>query len=467
MHQHAYMHGGMANGGGAFVGGAGAGGAVGGAGMAGADGMGNEGVAAGGGHFHNGSDGQQSGANVGLLGGGGGVSTGGAAMTTLGGISAGCLGGDGVGRCTETACGEVESAGSLTFVGTGRGDWITETTYKYVGAGAGDLTVVTTSRSYMPMACLAAVAVALATLLLVALLIAPTPSSTIKTAGPSTTLAPRPPPMRKTCSFWGDPHIVTFDGARPSIYGDGEFWIVKHSDVKIQGRYMGTAYTYGLAATQKIAVGGPFLGGHTIEVEPMETAYGGHILVDGQVVLSTFGNYTVGNNVAKIRYDGIGELPDKAASKWESRIVHMELPKGITFTVFRWGNYLDLTLEMTPLEGGQDGSCGNFNGDATDDTTAEIFKRIGARVGTSDMLFSKRAEVSFTVEEMQMLREHCSPQMIVEGELECRKELGQNASTTQVNACVFDVCFGMNEHALQTAKKYATPEDKAVAMGKP
>mmetsp|Transcript_67993 Transcript_67993/g.195177 ORF Transcript_67993/g.195177 Transcript_67993/m.195177 type:complete len:417 (-) Transcript_67993:307-1557(-) len=372
--------------------------------------------------------------------------TGGAIMTT-GGANSGGGSACGAGGCfTESA-----NAGSMAFVGVGFGDWVTETTYKYVGGGRGDLSIVTpTKRNFMP--CLALVALLVLGVVGVLLVATPAPTTTMKAVVD-------PQPQAKECVFWGDPHVVTFDGGRPSFYGDGEYWIVRNDLVKIQGRFMGTKYTFGLAATQKVAVGGPFIGNHVIEVEPMEKEFGGSILVDGEPVLAQYGTYSVGG-VATLTYDGVGELPDMAASQWTKNIVHMYLPQGVSLTVYRWGNYLDLRIKMPPLRGGQDGSCGNFNGDATDDTTAEIFKRIGARVGTSDMLFSKRAEVSFTVEEMQMLREHCSPQMIVEGELECRKELGQNASTTQVNACVFDVCFGMNEHALRSAEVYSTAEER-------
>mmetsp|Transcript_135486 Transcript_135486/g.432395 ORF Transcript_135486/g.432395 Transcript_135486/m.432395 type:complete len:457 (-) Transcript_135486:445-1815(-) len=393
----------------------------------------------------------------------GGYAAPGAIITTGGsGADLGC-GGMGCAGGQAGCFGEVvQSHGELMHVGRGGGDWVTETTYKYVGHGAGDLAVVVTQkRNYT--ACVGLIAVIVLVGVAIALCPSPTPATTIVKFArvfptPATSL---PPPPRKKCMFWGDPHISTFDGARPSFYGDGEFWIVKHDEVQIQGRYMGTPFTLGLAATQKVVVGGPFLKGNTIEVEPVEHAYGGHILVNGQPVLLEFGTYQVGD-VATIRYDGVGELPDRAASQWTSRIVHMDLPMGITFTVFRWGNYLDLKLEMTQVTGGQDGSCGNFNGDPADDTTTAILAR-GARVTDNDLLFSSRAVTAFTTEEAEMLRRHCPAEELVKGELACRKDLPQNAETVQVNACVFDFCFGMNEHALQTAKIYATAEDKKAA----
>merc|ERR1712039_937382 len=82
---------------------------------------------------------------------------------------------------------------------------------------------------------------------------------------------PKPPAVPKVCTLWGDPHVITFDqvgtdkNQATSFYGDGDFYIVKSSTVIIQGRFMGTKYTEGLAATNQIVVGGPFLHGHKIE----------------------------------------------------------------------------------------------------------------------------------------------------------------------------------------------------------
>jgi len=380
----------------------------------------------------------------------GGVTRGGGA----GGCScAGCLGGGG---CVSGSCyGEQVGTGAMAVVGYGAGDWVTETTYKFVGGGRGDLSIVTpTKRNFMP--CLALVALLVLGVVGVLLVATPAPTTTMKAVVD-------PQPQAKECVFWGDPHVVTFDGGRPSFYGDGEYWIVRNDLVKIQGRFMGTKYTFGLAATQKVAVGGPFIGNHVIEVEPMEKEFGGSILVDGEPVLAQYGTYSVGG-VATLTYDGVGELPDMAASQWTKNIVHMYLPQGVSLTVYRWGNYLDLRIKMPPLRGGQDGSCGNFNGDPADDTTQAIFERVGVRVGQGEMLFKNRATIVFTPEMEDMLRTNCPAQDLLASREHCQKELPQEASTIQMNSCLFDWCFGMNEHALRTAKTYATPEER-VALG--
>jgi len=329
----------------------------------------------------------------------------------------------------------------MMYVGAQKGDWVTETTYRYVGSNKGDLMFAApVQRNWLPC-CLALLALLLLGLLLF-FLIGFTTTTTFAVGHIG------------TCLFWGDPHVLTFDGARPSFYGDGEYWIVHNDKVKIQGRYMGTKYTLGLAATQKVAISGPFVDNHKIEVEPMEKAFGGAILVDGVEVLPNFGSLSVGGAI--IKYDDSGELVDQATSKWQKHIVHMDLPEGISMTVYRWGNYLDLKINMPPME--TDGGCGNFNGNVDDDTTQAIFERVGARVPASDMLFSRGTSAEFTPEEKEMLQKYCSSVTVANAKLHCVKELPAGVSEEGINACIFDQCFGMNEHALQTAKQFASEE---------
>lgn len=120
----------------------------------------------------------------------------------------------------------------------------------------------------------------------------------------------------------------------------------------------GTKYTKGLAATNKVAVGGAFLNDHVIEVGCMES---GDITLDGKPILKTFPSTFSLPDVpdAKITYSTAGKLVDKATEMFDERhIVHMELPLGVRLTVLRWGNYVDFRLSMKP-QPDQDGGCGN------------------------------------------------------------------------------------------------------------
>jgi len=353
----------------------------------------------------------------------------------------------------------------MTFVGPGGGQYTTEVIYKFVGAG-GEYSVVAPRRSYFCM--ITSVVSLLVVLVLVLVLInlpvnpTTTTSSTYRpwtTVPPTTELVsttqlvlttkPRPPPLG-TCTAWGDPHFVTFDGARPSFYGEGEFWIVKSDKIKIQGRYRGTEFTHGLSATNKVVVGGDFLHGHTIAVGTMES---GELLVDGQPVLAGAfpSTFNLGNGLGTLIYNAEGELPDKAAAVFQKHIVHMLLPMSVTITVFRWDNYLDLRIQM-PQQPIQDGSCGNFNGNPADDTSDQIFARIGARVPYSELIFNSHQDIKVSGEMEKMIAQDCPKQKSDAARAACQQK-GMSIAL-DLDSCVFDICFGMNEHALRTAKTY-------------
>jgi len=72
-----------------------------------------------------------------------------------------------------------------------------------------------------------------------------------------------------TCLGWGDPHVRTFDGAGVSYYSSGEYHIVKSPDISIQGRYLPTVFTNGLAVTKMVAIGGSLLKHNTLIIGPL------------------------------------------------------------------------------------------------------------------------------------------------------------------------------------------------------
>jgi len=258
----------------------------------------------------------------------------------------------------------------------------------------------------------------------------------------------------KVCTLWGDPHVITFDQGNDdksqavSFYGDGDYWLVKSSTVHIQGRFEGTKYTEGLAATNRIVVGGPFLH-HKIEVGTRES---GILTVDGKPVIPSFPGSYSGDSFT-LHYDDQGKLPDVIPEGNEKRVVRMSLPLGVKVSVFQWGNYLDVQIEMAP-QPGQDGVCGNFNGDHGDDTTQAIMKRIGARVRPAANLLSGKAVIEFTPQMDKMMAAECAHATLIAGQARCTKFLGA-AAGDEIKACTFDMCFGMNVRARRHAKTYA------------
>jgi len=364
------------------------------------------GQGAGGVHMHGGAVGSG-------VGGGGMVVTGGG-----GGGAAGC-------------CGKTTGPGVMTYVGAG-GAYTTETTYKYVGQGAGEFSYMTPKRTnLMPFI--------IGGLLVLALIVA---VLLLNGGGVTTTTTPKPEGPPGDCLLWGDPHVETFDHGFPNFYDEGEFWVVKSPTVFIQGRYLATPFTNGLSATHQIAVGGPFLNGHKIVVGPMEN---GQITMDGQPILqgfpSTLNDESTG---AVLSYNSEGKLVDNAQGHLEKHIVHMELPLGVHLQIMRWANHLNVRITMQPREGGQDGSCGNFNGNAADDSTAAIKGRIGQRVAASDLIFNVPAQVGpggkhVTVADcVQQKREHATQV--------CKAKQPQAAGEL-LESCIFDVCFAGDQYA--------------------
>lgn len=262
------------------------------------------------------------------------------------------------------------------------------------------------------------------------------------------------PVPSKVCTLWGDPHIIVFDQVGEdkekalSFYGDGDYWLVKSSAVHIQGRFEGTKYTERLAATNQIVVGGPFLKGHKVEVGTRES---GILAVDGQPICSTFPASYSGDGFT-VRCDDQGAVADVVPEGNQKRIVHMDLPLGIKVSVFQWGNYVDVQIQMSPVSG-QDGVCGNFNGVFGDDTTQSIIQRMGARVLPGESYLSGQAFVDFTPQMEKMMAAECAVGTRTAGEATCKRLLGEMPGNV-VKACTFDMCFGMNVHARQHSKTY-------------
>merc|ERR1712039_747733 len=139
----------------------------------------------------------------------------------------------------------------------------------------------------------------------------------------------------------------------------------------------------------------------------------------------------------------------------EKRVVHMALPLGIRVHVFQWSNYIDVQVHMA-AQTGQDGVCGNFNGNHADDTTQSIMKRIGARVRPSESLLSGSARIDFTMQMQKMMAAECNVATRTAAQSSCTTELGESATiNNMVFSCMFDTCFGMNVRARSHAKTYA------------
>jgi len=238
----------------------------------------------------------------------------------------------------------------------------------------------------------------------------------------------------KECVLWGDPHIKTFDTSRLVFYSTGDFWLVKAPRISIQGRFQATDWTKkndktDYSSMTSVIVGGAFLGTHKIEVQSML----GKIMCDGVEVLTTFGSSHCGGAV--ITYNDAGALVDQAMAFLPHKVVHLALPNNVKMQVNRWPNFINSAIKMSKRNG-QDGICGNFNGDANDDMGKELHQRFGTGVSKDDLLFG--TSIPFLKPTAAPSSKRCAPERKKRAAAICHQE--ETAAGWSFAECMGDVC---------------------------
>jgi len=396
-----------------------------------------------------------------------------------------CVGGPesacgGVGSACFEGAGNMVSTTDWTYVGEGRGDY-NRAGYNYVGEGAGSFTKETLS---IPYGCrLRPCCLLLLPLLLLPFLLnyflnnsTPTPMPTAPPAPPPMRIpvpipappppAPPPPPPPVpvpvpaaapvpappafgafgTCIGWGDPHLRTFDGKRADYYSSGDYYLVKSGSISIQGQYLPTKFTNGLAVTKMVAIGGPVLKGNKLVIGPLAATW------NGAPILGQLGSHFSQPGLLTVNYDTSGALIDTTggvdASK--KKIVHVKItdgsPEGISVQVNRWtaspGNeYVNWKIDMHARPG-QDGHCGNFNGNAADDDRLAVRQRVGTQgvPAGPELLFG--AKTPITVANRPDIN-NCPQATMNAAKADCAAKYGSAKMS-----CLTDYCFAGKEVAL-------------------
>mmetsp|Transcript_65864 Transcript_65864/g.190840 ORF Transcript_65864/g.190840 Transcript_65864/m.190840 type:complete len:467 (+) Transcript_65864:119-1519(+) len=256
-----------------------------------------------------------------------------------------------------------------------------------------------------------------------------------------TPLPPIPGGLPKSCLIWGDPHVLTFDGARADFLGQSESWIVKSSKVWIQGRFKATPFTNGLAATDAIAIGGPFLQGNKLIIPALNT---GPITWNHRPILTDFPSSFDADGLGDIRYNDQGSLVDSAMNNIDRRIVHASLPENVHIQVMRWSHHVNVRITM-PRQPGQDGCCGNFDGDISNDSADSIQARVGLMVPEDQLLFNTRIDYRPAPPPAP-----CTGAKRSNARARCQAER-PGISGAELDACIFDVCVAGDRYAAQDA----------------
>ena len=146
---------------------------------------------------------------------------------------------------------------------------------------------------------------------------------------------------------------MSFDHKRVDFYTQGEYWIVKSEQVHIQARYRPTHMTSGLSVTKEIVFSGPFLKCNVLCLSALSASWNAQA------------------RWVQIHYNSTGATMQDGREGKALHVVHITMPSGVQVEVNRWnepgeGSYINVTITM-PSQPGQDGHCGNFNGNPADD----------------------------------------------------------------------------------------------------
>merc|ERR1719433_2171173 len=122
-------------------------------------------------------------------------------------------------------------------------------------------------------------------------------------------------------------------------------------------------------------------------------------------------------------------------------VVHLALPQGISIQINRWneageGDYINVRITMHAIPG-QDGHCGNFNGNPTDDSRPSVRSRLGTTgVPPTELLFGTKTPV-VTANRPDI--NNCDPDKLSNAKTMCKAKEHKFIPSM---SCLVDVCFG-------------------------
>merc|ERR1712151_331509 len=231
--------------------------------------------------------------------------------------------------------------------------------------------------------------------------------------------------MGADCKVYGDPHCWTFDHKHNDYYVQGEFWIIKHAQVKVQARYMPTHITRGLSVTKEITIGGSFMQGHVLRISSTS------VKLDGNSILNGFPAHYDLPGVFSVSYNAHGKIlqPHRELGK-DLKVLHFHFDAhGIFMQINQWTNpkegyFVNLLVEMDALPG-MDGHCGNFNGNPQDDDRLKIRERLGWNGVPQEELigFHVKTQIETTHNGMETIS-HCKSTLLTAVHDQCSREEG-------------------------------------------
>mmetsp|Transcript_90738 Transcript_90738/g.158530 ORF Transcript_90738/g.158530 Transcript_90738/m.158530 type:complete len:524 (-) Transcript_90738:194-1765(-) len=183
--------------------------------------------------------------------------------------------------------------------------------------------------------------------------------------------------VTRSCRLHNDPHIDTFDRVRVSFFSVGNYWVVKSNELWIQSRFAPRGLIVpGRSFVKKVAIGGPLLEGNTMMIE------------------ETLGYFWNEQFINVISGTGISFMNGRVNVSYLHRsAMYVQLPFGIQIMCIKRGasfpstGWLQLKIKMRQLSG-QDGFCGNNDGDRSNEVVADMIATWGQKIpkGSSQAL---------------------------------------------------------------------------------
>merc|ERR1712217_582078 len=137
--------------------------------------------------------------------------------------------------------------------------------------------------------------------------------------------------------------------------------------------------------------------------------------------------------------------------------VRVYMPRRVNLRVNRWPKHIDAIIESPQQLHGQEGHCGNFNLDASDDSVEQIAQRTGSLSGSAS-LFPEQMQGMLEAIPFKKTLDDCQKQVRANAQEVCRRTLRthhssrfQTVHNNLVDACVFDICFGGKDFGSESA----------------
>jgi len=147
----------------------------------------------------------------------------------------------------------------------------------------------------------------------------------------------------------------------------------------------------------------------------------------------------------EMHYNNVGEVLQAGREGKALHVVHIKIadgtPEGLLIQVNQWtepteGDYINVKITMHQ-QPGQDGHCGNFNGDPVDDDRLQVRVRMGKNgVDPPELLFKTKTPV---VEANRPNINDCPAAALENAHVVCKQ---REKKFIPSMACLVDVCFG-------------------------